>query len=53
MQLDRYELELLQRTDVQSIMATRCKEQDHQYEGACSIFLQIYMICKWCGAKKY
>lgn len=43
---------LLQRSDVQELMAERCIEQGHEYENCCSIMLQVYQQCKWCNRRR-
>ncbi len=30
----------------------RCEDQGHEWENCCSIFLEIYQRCKWCGEKR-
>jgi hypothetical protein len=41
--------ELLSKSDVQVAMRERCLEENHAMENCCSIFLQVYTRCKWCG----
>jgi hypothetical protein len=44
--------EYLSRSDVIEAMKERCDEQGHDYENCCSVFLQVYQQCKWCGEKR-
>ena len=30
-------------------MRDRCEEQGHEFDNCCSMFLQVYQRCKWCG----
>lgn len=30
-------------------MRDRCDSQGHEWVNCCSIFLEIYQRCKWCG----
>lgn len=38
--------------DVQIAMRGRCEEQGHEWENCCSILMQIYQECKWCGERR-
>lgn len=38
--------------DVQDAMRARCEEQGHEWENCCTMFMQVYRQCKWCGDKK-
>lgn len=38
--------------DVELSHQERCKEQEHAWRGAMSIFLGVYQVCKWCGVRK-
>jgi len=42
--------DLLAQADVREAMRLRCEETDHDWESCCSVFLQVYAQCKWCGA---
>lgn len=44
--------ELLLQPEVKEAMLERCDEQGHDYENCCSVFLQVYQRCKWCGEKR-
>ncbi len=33
----------------QDEMRERCEEQGHDWENCCSVILQVYQRCKWCG----
>lgn len=44
--------EVLHKPEVRLAMMGRCEEQDHQWENCCSMFMQLYEQCKWCGARK-
>ena len=37
---------------VQQSQEARCEVQGHDYENCCTVFLQIYAKCKWCGKVK-
>lgn len=37
---------------VKEAMRERCEEQGHDYENCCSVFLEVYQRCKWCGHKR-
>jgi hypothetical protein len=37
---------------VEEAMRERCEEQGHDWRGACTIFLQVYEQCKWCGESR-
>lgn len=41
--------ELLAKPEVKEAMRIRCEETQHEWEGACTVFLQVYQVCKWCG----
>jgi hypothetical protein len=38
--------------DVKLAMQARCEEQGHEWENACSMFMQVYQVCKWCGERR-
>ncbi len=40
---------LLVNDKVKQAMELRCEIQGHEWDNACSIGLQIYEICQWCG----
>ena len=40
------------KSDVVLAMRCRCEEQGHEYENCCSIALQVYQECKWCGDRR-
>ena len=42
---------LLAEPKVRQAMKLRCEETAHDFEGACSVTLQVYMVCRWCGEK--
>ncbi len=33
-------------------MRVRCEEDGHSWENACSVFFQVYQVCKWCGERR-
>ena len=33
-------------------MAFRCEQEEHDWVGAASVLLRIYMMCRWCGAER-
>lgn len=37
---------------VEEAMIKRCEEQGHDWRGACTIWLQVYEQCKWCGESR-
>ena len=49
---DREYEELLRNAKVRKAMTIRCEEQGHDWENACSVFLQFYQECKWCGERR-
>lgn len=44
--------ELLSQHEVQEAMRLRCEETEHAWENACTAFLQVYQVCKWCGERR-
>jgi len=38
--------------DVLLAMKCRCEEQGHEFENCCSVMLQLYQECKWCGERR-
>jgi hypothetical protein len=51
--IDREELQTLLRNDlVKHAMIIRCAEQQHDWENCCSVTLQVYQRCKWCGEER-
>lgn len=50
MRLTDRELKLLMADEkVIEAMRYRCDETEHHWIGACSILMQVYEVCKWCG----
>lgn len=43
---------VLHKPDVALAMRARCEEQGHDWENCCTILLQLYEQCKWCGEKR-
>lgn len=40
------------REDTRTEAEQRCDEQGHVWENCCSIFLQVYVKCKYCGKEQ-
>jgi hypothetical protein len=41
------------KSDVQLAMRARCEEQGHEWVGGADFLPpRVYMLCKWCGARR-
>ncbi len=47
--MSRYEFENAIHEEVRKAMLERCEQESHSYENCCSVMLQVYQRCKWCG----
>ena len=49
---DREYAALMNKPDVQEAMKLRCEEERHEWDNCCSMLMQIYQQCKWCGERR-
>lgn len=50
--MSTYNEQLAARKNLRDSHAARCESQGHEWENCCSLWLEIYQCCKWCGATK-